>query len=118
MSESARPSRRQIARQAKQHLESLRAGGVEWFPRPAPSSSLFADFTAPEEAPAAALELSPAGGMSLEERRQALHVLAEQVSTCTRCPQLAATRTQTVFGVGEPGVELCFVGEAPGADED
>ena len=40
------------------------------------------------------------------------------MATCTRCPELAATRTQTVFGVGEPGVELCFIGEAPGADED
>jgi DNA polymerase len=29
-----------------------------------------------------------------------------------------ANRTQTVFGVGRPDVELCFVGEAPGVDED
>jgi DNA polymerase len=29
-----------------------------------------------------------------------------------------ATRTQIVFADGPPGVELCFVGEAPGADED
>jgi DNA polymerase len=55
---------------------------------------------------------------SLEERRPALQVLAETVATCTRCPELAATRTQTVFGVGAPGAELCFIGEAPGADED
>jgi uracil-DNA glycosylase len=53
-----------------------------------------------------------------EERRTALEVLSRTVSTCTRCPELAATRTQTVFGVGRSGVELCFVGEAPGADED
>jgi len=31
---------------------------------------------------------------------------------------LAAFRTQTVFGVGNPNAELMFVGEAPGADED
>jgi DNA polymerase len=31
---------------------------------------------------------------------------------------LASTRTQTVFSDGNPTAELCFVGEAPGADED
>lgn len=36
---------------------------------------------------------------------------------CTRCP-LAATRTQVVFGAGDPAAALMFVGEGPGADED
>jgi DNA polymerase len=36
---------------------------------------------------------------------------------CTRCP-LAATRTQVVFGSGDPHAELLFVGEAPGFHED
>jgi DNA polymerase len=31
---------------------------------------------------------------------------------------LAATRTQTVFGVGRVEPDICFIGEAPGADED
>jgi DNA polymerase len=31
---------------------------------------------------------------------------------------LAETRTQTVFGVGNPYAKLVFCGEAPGADED
>jgi len=43
--------------------------------------------------------------------------LAAEVSVCTRCG-LHATRTQTVFGVGNRGAELLVVGEAPGADED
>ena len=42
---------------------------------------------------------------------------AEETSTCTRCP-LAATRTQVVFGSGDPHAELMFVGEAPGFHED
>jgi uracil-DNA glycosylase family 4 len=37
---------------------------------------------------------------------------------CTRCPKLAATRTQVVFGSGPPDADLMFVGEAPGATED
>jgi len=44
-------------------------------------------------------------------------VLAVEVSGCTRCP-LAGGRTQTVFGMGNPGADLVFVGEGPGAEED
>jgi uracil-DNA glycosylase family 4 len=36
---------------------------------------------------------------------------------CTRCA-LAATRTQVVFGTGDPNADLMFVGEAPGFHED
>jgi len=36
---------------------------------------------------------------------------------CTRCP-LADTRTQVVFGVGDPHADLMFVGEGPGEQED
>jgi uracil-DNA glycosylase len=36
---------------------------------------------------------------------------------CTRCP-LAETRTQVVFGSGNPHADLMFVGEAPGFHED
>ena len=36
---------------------------------------------------------------------------------CTRCA-LAQTRTQVVFGSGNPDAELLFVGEAPGFHED
>ncbi|HEX6987478.1 MAG TPA: uracil-DNA glycosylase, partial [Planctomycetaceae bacterium] len=36
----------------------------------------------------------------------------------TRCEELAATRTQTVFGAGNPQAAIFFLGEAPGADED
>ncbi len=43
--------------------------------------------------------------------------LRTRVAACTRC-SLSATRTQTVFGVGNPQAEWLIVGEAPGADED
>jgi len=51
-------------------------------------------------------------------RAEALAVVAREVAQCTRCAELARTRTQTVFGVGNPHAELVFCGEAPGADED
>lgn len=47
----------------------------------------------------------------------ALEVLADQASGCTRCP-LAESRTQVVFGMGNPSADLMFVGEGPGAEED
>src|SRR5436309_1796556 len=36
---------------------------------------------------------------------------------CEKC-RLAKTRTQVVYGVGNPNADLMFVGEAPGRDED
>lgn len=36
---------------------------------------------------------------------------------CTKCP-LAETRTQVVFGAGDPEADLMFVGEGPGEQED
>ena len=46
-----------------------------------------------------------------------LEELAVAVSRCQSCA-LAAGRTQTVFGVGNPHARLLFVGEAPGREED
>ena len=46
-----------------------------------------------------------------------LSTLRDHALGCTRCP-LAETRTQVVFGVGDPHADLMFVGEGPGADED
>lgn len=43
--------------------------------------------------------------------------LEKTVSGCIACP-LHASRTQTVFGVGQPGAKVLFIGEAPGRDED
>ena len=48
----------------------------------------------------------------------ALALLAADIGGCTRCPELARTRTRTVPGVFPPGASLVLVGEAPGAQED
>ena len=60
----------------------------------------------------------PGSPGTLAERQTALAILADKVKGCTRCSELAATRTQTVFGVGNPQARILFIGEAPGADED
>jgi DNA polymerase len=46
-----------------------------------------------------------------------LGALARFVDGCRRC-RLAGSRTQIVFGQGNAGADLMFVGEAPGRDED
>ena len=56
--------------------------------------------------------------MSSEERREALKLVYRQARGCTNCPELAAARTQVVFGAGNADADLMFVGEAPGANED
>ena len=69
---------------------------------------------APEETRAAlsAAKPAPTGGpWTFESLRKA-------VLACEKCPHLVRSRTQVVFGVGNPEAELMFVGEAPGADED
>ena len=51
-------------------------------------------------------------------RREELKELLMAARQCTRCAELAATRTSVVFGAGNADAELMFVGEAPGANED
>ncbi len=46
-----------------------------------------------------------------------LSELEQVVKACSHCP-LRATRTNVVFGVGNPHSDLMFVGEAPGFHED
>jgi len=41
----------------------------------------------------------------------------KQICNCMKC-ELGATRTNFVFGVGNPNADVMFIGEAPGADED
>lgn len=43
--------------------------------------------------------------------------LRDCVTNCTRC-ELAKSRTNTVFGVGDPNANWLIIGEAPGAEED
>jgi len=48
---------------------------------------------------------------------ETLEDIRRDLGDCKRC-KLWSTRTNIVFGEGNPNAELMFVGEAPGADED
>ena len=60
----------------------------------------------------------PSGHAAPVDAAVRLKQLADCVASCQKCSELASTRTQTVFGVGNPSAEILFIGEAPGADED
>jgi len=56
--------------------------------------------------------------MSEKERKtKLLEEIKNEMLACHKCP-LGKTRTNLVFGVGDPMAKLMFVGEAPGRDED
>ena len=52
------------------------------------------------------------------EKAAAFAALRERALACVKCPHLASSRKNVVFGVGSIDAQLMFVGEAPGADED
>lgn len=52
-----------------------------------------------------------------EQACETLEAIRRDLGDCRRC-KLWTTRTNLVFGEGNPKAHLMFVGEAPGADED
>ncbi|PJZ71283.1 uracil-DNA glycosylase [Leptospira perolatii] len=55
--------------------------------------------------------------MNTAEKIEQLKLIQNQVSQCKLC-KLHTTRTQTVFGEGNPDAEIMFIGEGPGKQED
>lgn len=53
-----------------------------------------------------------------EERKQLFSQLDNQIKACRLCSEICRHRQQTVFGSGPIRPTVCFMGEAPGADED
>lgn len=111
-------------------LQRIRAGGTVKAVAEAPSvpSSRPRDVAAVQSVKAS-VELVPsvaapqAGAVSnlapvAGSKTERLAAMAGPVLACTKCPHLVKSRTQVVFGVGNPNAELMFVGEAPGEDED
>jgi uracil-DNA glycosylase len=74
------------------------------------------DVWVPRGAPEADVEI-PLDGEPIDAADLDWDALRETVSGCTGC-KLHQTRTQTVFGVGNPDADWMFIGEAPGAEED
>ncbi|HEX4132107.1 MAG TPA: uracil-DNA glycosylase [Pirellulales bacterium] len=102
-----------LRRQAVQQLQALERAGVTHLPKPRVGQTFLSASVPATEPPARADK-----NVCPTRPEEALAVIQREVAGCVRCAELAATRTQTVFGVGNPQARLCFLGEAPGADED
>jgi uracil-DNA glycosylase family 4 len=72
----------------------------------------------PAAQPAVEVPFRAEAPLSLEAKTQAIADLRERASVCVKCSNLASTRKNVVFGVGNISAQILFVGEAPGADED
>ncbi len=105
-------------------LTDLREQGVELrasaaaLARLAETPTLAKPVPVPLPALSPVLETRSAAPFSTGSKAERLAALRGPVLACTLCPHLVKSRTQVVFGVGNPNAELMFVGEAPGEDED
>ena len=95
-------------------LEQIRTGGGR-LPR---ASRTTLEALSHASGPVIEFEPSPPPAGDPLTKEQQLAPIRSRVLVCTRCPHLAASRTQTVFGTGNPDADIMFIGEAPGADED
>lgn len=105
------------------YLEELQETGVDGLPfaEAGPSS---AAGPLNKSVPDSIASPASAPGMSVKTPSEAvagkgetLDELRLELGACSRC-KLGETRTNLVFGVGNPHTRLVFVGEAPGRDED
>jgi uracil-DNA glycosylase family 4 len=109
--ESIREKRNRAPRASRTVLAQLQAAPAALVQRPALRTA--------HATPANAVESAvPSGEAEARNKADLLTEVRERVAACTKCAHLACSRTQTVFGVGNPDADLMFIGEAPGADED
>jgi uracil-DNA glycosylase len=104
-----------------QRLESLHSAGVEQLPQLTALPLPEVPARTPDDNRQQARDNSataPTSENTDAYRSEQLRILSDEVRSCTQCPTLVESRTQTVFGVGNIRPRLCFFGEAPGRDED
>jgi DNA polymerase len=89
----------------ERHLLSLRSAGVRFVPIQPETLRQLGEPPPPPPPP-------------MDPTLVAVNDLRQQAFACLKCPHLAKSRKNVVFGVGDIHAQLMFVGEAPGADED
>ncbi|HEV8541746.1 MAG TPA: uracil-DNA glycosylase, partial [Verrucomicrobiae bacterium] len=86
--------------------------------RPTPPTQTPATPTPTTKAPTPRTPAEPIIVSMDHGKAAAIQQLRERALVCQKCPNLASSRKNVVFGVGSIDAELMFVGEAPGVDED
>jgi DNA polymerase len=122
-----------ILESTERHLQALKAGGVRYLTveketlqqlKQAPVRRVLATSSpAPQSSPLPKAEIVQAPAIEALSTKPtdvaaAMASLQKRANVCVKCPNLASSRKNVVFGVGNIHAELMFVGEAPGADED
>jgi len=97
----------------REYLNSLRESGLEGIPAGMAGEEAPGPPRVSPETPAPPEESPP----SVVGHPESLEKIRKDLGDCRRC-NLAHTRKNLVFGVGNPHARLVFVGEGPGADED
>ena len=117
------------------YLQTLKEQGVRYIPvsqatvpeggtlreTPQPGAGARATHIPPSSETSAPAPQAPSNATPLTtsvEKDQAIAEIRARALQCVKCPNLASSRTNVVFGVGSVDAEIMFVGEAPGADED
>jgi len=95
------------------YLEELRDTGVEGFPCAAPIGLVSAE----EEKVEGEISAPEPETRGVGAAPESLEEIQDEICDCRLCP-LSETRTNLVFGKGNPRSRIVFVGEAPGRDED
>ncbi len=114
---------RVLARRFAAHLEHLRDAFDQVYVSAGVSASTSTTTsTATSTASSASASTSAARGLRVQAEQWSAatkleYLRRKNVGDCRRCG-LCRTRTNIVFGVGNPEADIMFVGEAPGADED
>jgi uracil-DNA glycosylase family 4 len=106
----------EIVTQTRMHLELQRALGVSFVSTTAAEGAVpevHETRPVPAPAPLRKPETGPSSGMAGGR----LEALREELNSCTACT-LGRSRKHIVFGEGNPGALLLFVGEGPGQEED
>ncbi len=118
-----------LREQIRDHLRLYNDLGVRWIRLPKerkqsapgkPPKPISSASQAPKAAPAPpAAKIRVDAGLfdAATSAAESLDAIRSDLNDCRRC-KLSPTRTNLVFGSGNPHAELMFVGEAPGADED
>jgi DNA polymerase len=102
-----------VLESTERHLQELKAGGVRFLT--VENETLRRLYEAPPTLPPTPITMPAPAAVDVESAMAALRARA---SVCLKCPHLAGSRKNVVFGVGDIHAALMFVGEAPGADED
>lgn len=120
----------QLLDAAIQHLQGLKEHGVRFVSvapenlaalAQAPKAALrgAAPVSAPAPKPPTPASVRIAAPATSDPAKVAAFAeLRARAMACVKCPHLASSRKNVVFGVGNIDASLMFVGEAPGADED